>query len=815
MKTTFKLSSLMGSLLVAFAITMFMPSALQATWGNYNSNDSSSSSSSKSSSSDKSKKCYTKKSTKYYSSKSSSSHSSSSKSKASNSSSSKGKGDASKYKKYKALASKYLKLYYKCYNYKYYKKYVYYTKKAKACKPAVTVDCNKYKVLADKYLAAYYKCGYYCYYRYYQYYMGLYNKCQANQNQTGKVCGKVFEDTNENGKHDSSDARLGNVTVKITDSKGKVTTVTTNKYGYYCASGIATGAASVDIDETTLPDNPTQVVGTDPTDVEVKANTKNWEENNGFVFPAPTGNVCGVVYEDKNGNGQQDSDETGVADIDVTIIDANGDTHTVTTDVDGKYCLSDVPEGSASVTVVESTLPNGATLTAGENPSDVTVEANKNNDAGKDGYTLPTPVGNVCGTVLVDGQGQKDVKVELLDSEGMTHTVTTDADGKYCFTDIPQGAATVDIVDSTLPDGAEQTAGEDPSDVNVLANENNDAGIDEYTLPIPVGAACGTVLVDGKGESNVTVNIVDVNGDTHTVTTDADGKYCATDIPEGDATVTVDETTLPAGVTQVVGDNPNTISVVANENNDAGIDGYETPVVVGNVCGLVLVDGVGQPGVTVNIVDVNGDMHTITTGSDGKYCLRGINEGDAIVTVDEDTLPEDVIQVGGVNPNTTSVVAGQNNDAGTDSYETIVPGVCPTGFDSYDQEIWSRGNADPVWNDTGLQTELPITFPDDTTGIRFVNVHTFEEHDIEQPYEQFKIVAVDNQGHMLDETIYTTDINNPDVPVDVYSDLGTLSVSTNTSKILLVHRADSVYGDNLTFSNSVYFKGLCYRLETK
>ncbi len=675
MKTTHKVSSLVSSVVIAFAITMFTPSASQATWG------------SSSDSSSNSKKCYTTKSTKHYK-KSTSSSSSNSDSSASSASSSSDKGDtdSSNCSKYKELAAKYLKSYYKCYNYTYYKKYLYYTKKAKACQPAVTVDCDKYKVLADKYLAAYNKCGYSCYYKYYQYYLNLYNKCQTNVAQTGKVCGKVFEDTNENGEFDSSDARLGNVTVNITDSEGKITTVTTNNDGYYCASDIATGTASVDIVDSSLPENPTQVVGTDPTEVEVKANANNWEEYNGYTFPQPTGNVCGVVYEDINANGQQDDNETGVADIDVTIIDANGVSYTVPTDVDGKYCQSDIPEGSASITVDEETLPEGATLTAGENPNDITVVAGQDNNAGTDGYTLPTPVGNACGYVLVDDQGQSDVTVNLLDSEGTSHSETTDNDGKYCFQDIPQGEATVDVDDTTLPDGAELTSGEDPSDVTVVANEDNDAGTDAYTLPIPVGTVCGSVLVDGEGEANVTVNIEDVNGEIHTTTTDADGQYCVPGIPEGDSTITVDETTLPAGVTQVVGENPNTIPVTANENNDAGIDGYETPVLPGSTCGLVVIDSNknggydttdrGIEGVTVSITDAEGEVYVRTTNANGLWCVDELSAGNATADVDESTLPDGAEQVFGMDPSTVYIIPGLYRSSLADGY-VLPEATCP------------------------------------------------------------------------------------------------------------------------------------------
>lgn len=90
-------------------------------------------------------------------------------------------------------------------------------------------------------------------------------------------------------------------------------------------------------------------------------------------------------------------------------------------------------------------------------------------------------------------------------------------------------------------------------------------------------------------------------------------------------------------------------------------------------------------------------------------------------------------------------------------------------------------------------------------------MHTFDSYRDEQPYEQFKIVATDSQGTVLTETGYTTDINNAVAPEDVYTDLGTLDITPDASEILLVHRADPVYGENIQSINSVKFKGLCYK----
>ena len=60
------------------------------------------------------------------------------------------------------------------------------------------------------------------------------------------------------------------------------------------------------------------------------------------------------------------------------------------------------------------------------------------------------------------------VDVVITDSQGGTQTVTTDANGDYSAT-VPAGSTTADIDESTLPAGSAQTAGSDPTTVNVPA----------------------------------------------------------------------------------------------------------------------------------------------------------------------------------------------------------------------------------------------------------------------------------------------------------------------------------------------------------
>ncbi|WP_452231525.1 hypothetical protein, partial [Lacinutrix sp. MEBiC02595] len=66
------------------------------------------------------------------------------------------------------------------------------------------------------------------------------------------------------------------------------------------------------------------------------------------------------------------------------------------------YTIPGVPAGTVDIVVDTTTLPAGASLTEGTEPTSVTVPTNGSVDAGIDGYTT---AGTVTGTVYNDEDG--------------------------------------------------------------------------------------------------------------------------------------------------------------------------------------------------------------------------------------------------------------------------------------------------------------------------------------------------------------------------------------------------------------------------
>ena len=293
---------------------------------------------------------------------------------------------------------------------------------------------------------------------------------------------------------------------------------------------------------------------------------------------------------------------TGSGPLPTPVYDAGG------TDEDGEADALDLLPG-ASLTFTADYTVTQADINAGQvdnqasasavqengNPAEDTASDDGiDNDGNIEDDITETilPVGTITGTVYNDlnGNGIQDagepgipgVDIEVTDALGNTQTVTTDANGDYTA-EVIAGTATVDIDETSLPVDSVQTGGTDPTDVNVTAGgtffeENNG-----YNVP---GTVEGHIYDDLNGNgvqdpgepdlAGVDVVITDENGNTQTVTTDANGNYSA-DVPAGDVTVDIDESTLPVGTVQSEGTDPTVVTVTSGNVSFEENNGFVLP----------------------------------------------------------------------------------------------------------------------------------------------------------------------------------------------------------------------------------------------
>lgn len=245
----------------------------------------------------------------------------------------------------------------------------------------------------------------------------------------------------------------------------------------------------------------------------------------GFIDPINPKSVSfsgNVAIDRENGNFPEG--------LKVSLLDGAGTvTDTATTNKDGTYTFSKVEPGTYSLKL--GTVPGYLA------PDPFTVEA-------KEGVSVPDkdliPI-TVTGRVIGPGNSLLEgVKVSIGEDIG-EDTVTTDSEGRYTFTGVPAGSATLKIAAS----GKHDTRG-DAKTVEIHEQEVNDLG--DVNVHAQFGSITGQVLDKaGNPVADVPVTVTIDGGKTDSTTTDKDGRYTLGNLQPGIAEITVKETDLMEG----------------------------------------------------------------------------------------------------------------------------------------------------------------------------------------------------------------------------------------------------------------------------
>ncbi|HHE6115832.1 TPA: SdrD B-like domain-containing protein, partial [Staphylococcus aureus] len=317
----------------------------------------------------------------------------------------------------------------------------------------------------------------------------------------------VWEDTNKDGKQDSTEKGISGVTVTLKNENGEVLQTTkTDKDGKYQFTGLENGTYKVEF-ETPSGYTPTQVGS--GTDEGIDSNGTSTtgvikDKDNDTIdsgFYKPTYNLGDYVWEDTNKNGVQDKDEKGISGVTVTLKDENDKVlKTVTTDENGKYQFTDLNNGTYKV---EFETPSGYTPTSVTSGNDTEKDSNGLTTTGvikdADNMTLDsgfykTPKYSLGDYVWYDSnkdgkqdsteKGIKDVKVTLLNEKGeVIGTTKTDENGKYRFDNLDSGKYKVIFEKSagltqTGTNTTEDDKDADGGEVDVTITDHDDFTLD-------------------------------------------------------------------------------------------------------------------------------------------------------------------------------------------------------------------------------------------------------------------------------------------------------------------------------------------------
>jgi hypothetical protein len=550
----------------------------------------------------------------------------------------------------------------------------------------------------------------------------------------------VWEDRDGDGVQEAGEPGIDGVTVKLFDATG-ATEILVGPDGILGTADDAAGGVTTTISGTymfeNLPPGQYQVqfttpvsyvlttsnVGGDdaldsdgltPTSATLASGEQDLTLDAGFYLPVSIGNF---VWEDRDGDGVQETGEPGINGVTVKLFDATGVTEIpvgsdgilgtaddaaggMTTANGGQYLFQGLPPGQYQV---QFTTPSGYVLTTsnaggddardsdGLTPTSATLASGEEDQTLDVGFWRPVQIGDYVwldqdgdGVQEVGEPGINGVTVQLFDATGVT--------------EIPVG-----------PDGILGTADDAPGGMTTAnGGQYLFQGLPPGQYQVQFTTPSGYVLTTSNAGGNDTT---DSDGLTPTSATLASGEQ---------------DLTLDVGFFQPL----SLGNRIWDDQDGDGAQDVGEPDLSGAAVALFQRDGVTPA------TDANGDpVRSVTTGATGVYSFTNLLPGEYIVRV---TPPAGYYPtVGGTDP---------DNDDNTDSNGapvsgqpyvqsppiTLISGGEPTddgdganGNTTVDFGFYTMSLGNRVWNDANNSGELDSG----ETGVQGVTVSLYADAD--------------------------------------------------------------------------------------
>jgi len=334
----------------------------------------------------------------------------------------------------------------------------------------------------------------------------------GNSLQTGTISGTKFNDTNGNGTQDTGEIGIPGVTIFLdTNNNGTADTgetqATTGTNGSYSFPNLQTGTYNVrevvPTGFTATTPNP-RTVPLDPG----QTSTANFGNQQVAPTPTPTptptsppptptpppaptppsppipvqqGSISGLKFNDGNGNGTQDAEETGLSGWQI-FLDANGNNSldsgetTVTTDNSGNYSFNNLNPGTYNVREVQqtgwtqtTTNPEPVNLDSGESSSEInfgnfqniSISGKKFNDLNNNGVLDAQEPLLPNWQIFLDANSNDSL-------DAGEFSTSTDSLGGYSFANL--GPRTYQVREVSQPNWTQTT--DNPDDIIALSGTN-------------------------------------------------------------------------------------------------------------------------------------------------------------------------------------------------------------------------------------------------------------------------------------------------------------------------------------------------------
>ena len=206
-------------------------------------------------------------------------------------------------------------------------------------------------------------------------------------NGTGSIGDFVWLDLDSDGVQDGGEPGIPDVDVSLIwygadgvegTADDVVVTTTTDVDGNYLFPNLPAGGYDVVIDPATLPPgvsatfDPDGLATLHSSSLVLAAGSDDLDQDFGYVGGASVGDT---IWFDRNADGVIDADEYGIGGVDVDVIwagpdgifgNADDETFSTITDIDGNYLVANLPAGEYTVAVDAGSLPAGMAPTYDE-----------------------------------------------------------------------------------------------------------------------------------------------------------------------------------------------------------------------------------------------------------------------------------------------------------------------------------------------------------------------------------------------------------------------------------------------------------------
>jgi len=426
------------------------------------------------------------------------------------------------------------------------------------------------------------------------------------------IQGNVWHDENNDGVFDPNEQGIANVLIQVTrtGAKSGVTEdhfadtepyfVRTDANGHYSVDSLPPGMYEV-IEINNYPAGADPLVdfidGKDSvgnvrgdvigeksndkiTQIELCADDDGVEYNFGEIKPASVGGYVSIDAPGQSKLSPADPNFRGIEGVTIQLFDTDGNLVKQTqTDAKGHYQFEDLAPGTYSIVEIQpDNYIDGGDVVGTVDGTTVGSKTNDrfnevvlgSGDAGVNYNFCEVEPASIKGTVYHDrndngvqdsgDEGIEGVVIQLFDVDGnVIQETTTDANGDYCFEDLPPGEYKIrEQQPEAYDDGKDslgtvdgQTNGELGDDVFcVITLNGGDQGIEYNFGELKLAEIAGFVHVDNDGDcvfgttesdrplAGVTMELLDADGNVLATTTTAeDGSYSFKGLVPGDYSI--------------------------------------------------------------------------------------------------------------------------------------------------------------------------------------------------------------------------------------------------------------------------------------